>query len=180
MCKQSMKSIKYLFFGVITTLALFAWSSWAVAQTHGTGSGFMEHFAPNGASPSNQCVNFDVNFDEGGSMSFTRGSNGCDIKGREVVFYQKPGCPKKPEPSEMKKLKKMGNAQCTGTSFGCDECVKQTKNSPYIIEFWNGTEMVSYCYDFDGAPQDCNLPNGTTCSHSAQCTSGNCSGGTCQ
>ena len=177
MCKQSMKSIKYLFFGVITTLALFAWSSWAVAQTHGTGSGSVgAHFAPNGASPANQCVNFDG----GGSMSFTRGANGCDIKNKEVFFYQIPGCPKEPEPSEKKKLKKKGNAQCTGTSSGCDECVKQTQNSPYIIEFWNGIEMVSYCYDFDGLPEDCNLPSGSACIHSAQCTSGSCSGETCQ
>ena len=142
---------------------------------------------PRTAKVANECVNFSPFIggaselplaDRTPSMSLSRGRDGCYVDLDEVKFYEKKDCRDTGKVGKVNK--KIGDVVCSGLSGGCRECVLKTHNTPYIIEFWNGYEMVSYCYDFDGLPEDCNLPPGNACMHSAQCQSGYCSGGTCQ
>lgn len=136
------------------------------------------------AKPADECIGFSpviggsISPSPSPSMSLARGKDGCYVKLNKVKFYQTNNCTGTGKSGLVKK--DIGDVVCSSLSGGCRECILKTKNSPYIIEFWNGTGMVSYCYDFDGPNQDCNLTTGTECLHSAQCTSGKCSGGTCQ
>ena len=127
-----MKSIKYLFIGVIATLTLFAGSSWVIAGPK----------VKLGVKVTKQCVNLQ---DGVHSMSLIRNVDHCSTDLTTVKFFEKADC--KGKPTFGKVGSDAGKVVCSDVSGGCDECLFQEQNSPIVFTYWNGSGWTTACFE---------------------------------